>query len=141
MLQERFRAKTCVGGVACLLAAIAVPLAVAQGINLDEGTVVMRVEEDWEAVLNDPGQDLTAPQFHTTVSHDSEGEPVNVDDTDASETETVTLTGAGLYQARSGVYGFLLPRARIFVGGRASPDEGSFEFLIGVPGEDFTSGR
>lgn len=82
-----------------------------------------------------------APQFHTTVSHDSEGEPVNVDDTDASETETVTLTGAGLYQARSGVYGFLLPRARIFVGGRASPDEGSFEFLIGVPGEDFTSGR
>lgn len=29
---------------------------------------VMRVEEDWEAVLNEPGANLSAPQFHTVMS-------------------------------------------------------------------------
>ena len=28
----------------------------------------MRVEEDWEVVLNDPGEDIDAPQFHTIIS-------------------------------------------------------------------------
>jgi len=29
---------------------------------------VMRVEEDWEVVLNEPGSDVDAPQFHTIIS-------------------------------------------------------------------------
>lgn len=29
---------------------------------------VMRVEEDWELVLNEPGEGLNAPQFHTVMS-------------------------------------------------------------------------
>ena len=30
--------------------------------------VIMRVEEDWEVVLNEPGSDVNAPQFHTVMS-------------------------------------------------------------------------
>ena len=30
--------------------------------------VIVRVEEDWKLVLNEPGEEVTAPQFHTVVS-------------------------------------------------------------------------
>ncbi len=33
-----------------------------------EGADVMRVEEDWEVVLNEPDLDVEAPQFHTVCS-------------------------------------------------------------------------
>ncbi len=38
------------------------------GSGGDLSTMVMRVEEDWEAVLLEPDLDLTAPQFHTIMS-------------------------------------------------------------------------
>ncbi len=34
----------------------------------DGGPPITRVEEDWELVLNEPGTELTAPQFHTVMS-------------------------------------------------------------------------
>lgn len=34
----------------------------------DLGTVIVRVEEDWEVVLLEPEMDLTSPQFHTVMS-------------------------------------------------------------------------
>ncbi len=34
----------------------------------EEAVDVMRVEQDWEVVLNEPGTDIDAPQFHTVIS-------------------------------------------------------------------------
>ncbi len=34
----------------------------------DEGPRVIRVEQDWQLVLNEPGSDISAPQLHTVMS-------------------------------------------------------------------------
>jgi hypothetical protein len=43
---------------------LAAPLSQAQS----GGAPVMRVEEDWEALLNEPDDGVVAPQFHTIIS-------------------------------------------------------------------------
>lgn len=48
-------------GWACLVAGLGAAPGLAQ-------PTVMWIEEDWEAVLNEPTEDLTAPQFHTVMS-------------------------------------------------------------------------
>lgn len=53
------------GGVA-LLAALGVPIGYAE--EAGQELIPMRVEEDWEVVLNEPGESLSAPQFHTIMS-------------------------------------------------------------------------
>lgn len=54
--------------VACgivVLAAAATPVALSQ----DGGALpIVRVEEDWELVLNEPNDDADCPQFHTVMS-------------------------------------------------------------------------
>ncbi len=51
--------------VGALLAAIAVPASVAQAQTA--GSIV-RVEEDWAIVLNEPNDGISSPQFHTVMS-------------------------------------------------------------------------
>jgi len=55
-------------GVALSLPLIFVCGVAADDVPLDPGQKVMRVEEDWEAVLNEPGSAIDAPQFHTVLS-------------------------------------------------------------------------
>lgn len=43
-------------------------LAICPLLFADEGNRVMRVEEDWEVVLNQPNLNMNAPQFHTACS-------------------------------------------------------------------------
>ncbi len=43
---------------------LALPAAVAEAQSTD----VMKVEEDWELVLNEPNENTYSPQFHTTMS-------------------------------------------------------------------------
>ncbi len=51
--------------VAAVLAPSAATIAEEGGAPVIE---VMRIEEDWEVVLNEPDLDLEAPQFHTLIS-------------------------------------------------------------------------
>lgn len=50
------------------LGALVSLLAISPLLFADEPTDVMRVEEDWEVVLNEPGESVDAPQFHTIIS-------------------------------------------------------------------------
>lgn len=46
-----------------------VPIAViCQVLYADDSPAIMRVEQDWEVVLNEPDLQLDAPQFHTILS-------------------------------------------------------------------------
>ena len=49
------------------LAVCVIPAFPAFGEGLDAAPVV-RVEEDWKLVLNEPGEDVNAPQLHTVMS-------------------------------------------------------------------------
>jgi len=51
-------------GTLVLLPAQHLPIAGAA----DGGPPITRIEEDWELVLNEPGAELTTPQFHTVMS-------------------------------------------------------------------------
>ena len=44
-------------------------------IVADDATDVFRVEEDWEVVLNEPDEDVDAPQFHTLMAPFANFEP------------------------------------------------------------------
>jgi hypothetical protein len=50
------------------LGALVSVLAISPLLSADEPASVMRVEEDWEVVLNEPGENVDAPQFHTIIS-------------------------------------------------------------------------
>ncbi len=50
------------------LGALVSLLAISPLLSADEPANVMRVEEDWEVVLNEPGENVDAPQFHTIIS-------------------------------------------------------------------------
>ena len=41
-----------------------------------DGPTVYRVEEDWRLVLNEPGTDIDAPQFHTLMSPTAYGDQI-----------------------------------------------------------------
>ncbi len=56
---------TCTFAVLLLLPEHGLPRAAADG----EGNIIM-VEEDWRLVLNEPGEQINAPQFHTGVGPD-----------------------------------------------------------------------
>ena len=58
--------------LALLILILPTATALLPAANAQEGTPapapVVRVEEDWQLVLNEPGESLTAPQFHTVMS-------------------------------------------------------------------------
>lgn len=49
------------------LGALLVILVIGVPLAADAPPDVMRVEEDWEVVLNEPSEDIDAPQFHTII--------------------------------------------------------------------------
>ena len=55
-------------GVVLGLGALVSLLMISPLLSADEPANVMRVEEDWEVVLNEPGENVDAPQFHTIIS-------------------------------------------------------------------------
>lgn len=48
---------------------------VSSPLSADDPPEVMRVEEDWEVVLNEPNEDVDAPQFHTLMAPFAHFEP------------------------------------------------------------------
>lgn len=54
--------------LAALLPLMSICEVAATADPVHEGPDVMRVEQDWEAVLNEPGSDVDAPQFHSVIS-------------------------------------------------------------------------
>jgi hypothetical protein len=44
-------------------------------IVADEPSDIIRIEEDWEVVLNEPNEDVDAPQFHTLMAPFAHFEP------------------------------------------------------------------
>ncbi len=56
-------------GAAAFAACLLLPSGTLTGATADDGgPAIVRVEEDWQLVLNEPEVDLDAPQFHTTMS-------------------------------------------------------------------------
>ncbi len=62
---KRFRAGS--GAVGLTVSVLGLMSFTAPGLA-DEGPVPVRVEEDWEVVLNEPESNLDAPQLHTVIS-------------------------------------------------------------------------
>lgn len=58
-----------IGAISTALALLAVLWPASNVLSLDEGAdPVVRVEEDWQLVLNEPDDAMTSPQFHTVMS-------------------------------------------------------------------------
>ncbi|MBN2446334.1 MAG: hypothetical protein JXO22_06405 [Phycisphaerae bacterium] len=56
------------GGVIGAATLLPLTVALAEIAVGGEGVVVVRVEEDWQLVLNEPGEAVMSPQFHTVMS-------------------------------------------------------------------------
>lgn len=65
--QQVWIARGLVFAALCLPLTIVCEVAAVDG-RMGDGADVMRVEEDWEVILNEPGSNVDAPQFHSVLS-------------------------------------------------------------------------
>ncbi len=62
------RRSSLVLGLTAFTGLLLLPAHEMRSARADEGAYIMRIEQDWQLVLNEPGAEVNAPQFHTVIS-------------------------------------------------------------------------